>query len=112
MDGALGDRVVQDRLHRLVTLSYASDNFPRLIYRLKQRRLKLLKSTILSGKKVFHLQDLINKHEKWIILETDFDRCKEIAENVKIRGFPSDSQRIVEENIRVLVRVSFSDRSF
>ena len=112
MDGALGDRVANERLLRPATLTYALDNFPRLIYRLKQRRLKILKTSIINAKRFFRLRDSVNKHEAWIILEVDFDKCREIAEETEIKTFPSDIQKTVEERIRALVRVSFSDRPF
>ena len=112
MDGSLGDRVTQDRLFRPVTLTYAVNNYPRLIYRLKQRRLKIFKTTIISGKRFFRIRDSINKHEAWDVLEEDFNRCKSIVEEVEIRTFPSDTQEIVEKRIEALVRVSFSDRPF
>lgn len=112
MDGILGDRIEQERLFRPVTLSYALDNFPRFILRMKQQRLLCLSTTVIRGKKFYKVRDRINKHENWIILEVDFDLCKEIAGEVKLRVFPFDTMKKMEDNIRALIRVSFSDRSF
>ena len=112
MDAILGDHVSGGKLLRLVTLTYALDNFPRLIYRIKQRRIKVLSSTIINGKKTYRLQDRVNRHEAWIILEIDYVICRDIATQIELKIFPSDTQEIIEKNIKALVRVSFSDRPF
>lgn len=112
MDGIIGDHVANGRLLRLATLTYALDNFPRLIYRIKQKRIEILSSTIINGKKTFRLRDKINKYEMWIILETDYLLCRNIAAEFELKVFPSDTQKSMEEKIRALVRVTFSDRPF
>jgi len=112
VDGILGDRVAKGRLLRLATLTYALDNFPRLIYRIKQNRARIQSTTILNGKKIFRIRDSINRHEWWVILETDFNLCRDIATEIELKIFPSDTPKTIEDNIRALVRVSFSDRPF
>jgi hypothetical protein len=112
MDAVLGDHRVNRRLLRLATLTYALDNFPRLIYRLKQGRLFISPSTVLDGKKAFRCRNRQHRHESWIILETDFNLCRDIANRMELKIFPSDTQKVIEERIRSMVRVSFNDRPF
>lgn len=103
----LGNKFAGGRRLRPATHDYAVSTFPRLIYRLKQNVLKITISTILDGKQVCNIKNPKIPSESWIILGSDFDICKSIADQVALRIFPSDTQEIIETRIRTLVAMEF-----
>jgi len=111
MDAIIGDFFRRGRRLRPASQQYAENNFPRIIIRLKQRKLSIIESKILSGKRVMVLYNpQYFNQERWVILESDFLLIKEIALKTKLGVFPSLGIREQEKRIKPYVSQAFFGR--
>jgi len=115
LDGALSDKLSGEpipRRIRPVTQEYASENFPRMIVRMKQGALHISTARAVHDKEVVHLwnRNPSLRHERWFVLMSDFEIVKQIAADINIRSSPYENLQQVEERIRARVNVEFSGR--
>ena len=108
MDSIIGDKFVNGRRLRLATLEYASEQFPRLIYELKTNKLQISVTKILDGNRVVTLYNPNNRRDKWIILESDFIKCRDIAGRINIPMFPADTHKMTLNKILALVQLEWA----
>lgn len=109
MDAIVGDRFLNGRRLRPATYEYALEQFPRLIFDLKTNKLKIVNSKILSGKQAVWLHNPNVKRNKWVILESDFIKCRDIAGQVVIPLFPNETHKMILDRIAALVKLVFAE---
>ncbi len=110
MDGTIGDYFANGRRLRPATLDYATQNFPRLILRSKQEKLSVSYQQQAGNPDVIQAISSISRFEKWVILKSDFDLCKKIADKVELRLFRSDNETVVLDKILAYVKIEFAGR--
>jgi hypothetical protein len=114
LDGSIKSRYSGEpcfRRLRPITLEYAEANLPRLIIKLKRRKLLIHASQSREHPRVFIIYDPKNINtDFWVLLEEDFEKTKEIAKNIIINQFPSENIREIEARIRAYVAVEFARR--
>jgi hypothetical protein len=70
--------------------------------------LKISTTNVLSGSRVISLWDPNNKRDKWVILESDFIKCRDIAGQIVIPLFPADTYKMTLNRILAMVQLEFA----
>jgi hypothetical protein len=107
MDGTLADKFRDARRLRLASYDYAVSNFPQLIVSLRLGHLIIDKLDSVGVKQLYTLH---NQFVSWTILEEDFNICKQIAEQLSIPIFPTDTIKDYEDRALASVKVEFAQR--
>jgi hypothetical protein len=107
MDSILGDSFIGGRRMRPATLEYALDNYPHIIVWLALGRLVVLAQKSCEGR---HIVEVIGKDQPVIhlsMVQSDFDKCKEIAKKMTIPLFMSDTEQDWLNRAKAYIRESF-----
>jgi hypothetical protein len=83
-----------------------------VIIRLKQGALHVSRAQTVQERQVVHLwnRNPGMRHERWLVLMSDFEIVKRIAADIILRSSPYESLRQVEDRIRARVEVEFAGR--
>ena len=119
LDGSLSGKKFKGQLVRPATKDFAIRNFPQLIVEIALglfndqsfSSLRISVSSIISGKRLYRIYDLNRREFNYLMLQTDFDRCKKIALMLgKLPLFSSDTKRDYLARAKGMVETEFSDR--
>jgi len=111
LEGNQGDRFTGEpitRRARPVTLEYAVANIPQIILLLKRRQLTVHRRMVREGPPIFYLYRPARPWERWFLLESDFLRVKQVASEVDVNLFQSDTEQDVLARIRARVQVEWA----
>jgi len=110
LEGNQGDRFTGDpsnRRLRPITREYALLNVPRIVLLMKRRQLSISRGQSREVLPVFLLFRDRHPEDRWTLLEEDFLRVKQVASQVDVRLFPSESVQSVLARIRAVVQVEW-----
>lgn len=110
MDGISDDRVVSGRLLRPVSLDFAVTTFPPYILALKLGSLQLNFSNSVGSVETVAMWVGPMQSPPLIVLRSDFDSIKKIAQQTIVRLYPSDTTADALRRIKGLVQVEFAGR--
>ena len=108
MDGTLADKIVDGHRLRPATQSYAIEVYPEMILKLRQGKLWVNKLNSPDQSYVVLFSN--NPHDHYTLVHADFVICHEIANDVSIPLFTTDTDVDYINRIRAMVSVRFSGR--
>lgn len=111
LEGDLGDQLTRGpcpRRQRPITLEYASANVPRIILLLKRRQLRISRRFSPERAALISLSRDLHPEDRWVLLESDFLRVKDVAADVDVSLFRSESDSDVIARIRARVEVEWA----
>lgn len=110
LDGSLYDSLTGEpvnRFFRPATLEHALLRYPLFVYRLKQGRLTISTAKSVEMPPVVRASVPGRREETWVMLRTDFEKCKAVAAKVDVRLFPTEPPGSVLDRIKAHLLVEF-----
>jgi hypothetical protein len=110
LDGSLSDSFTGEKVNRLfrsATKEHVITSYPMLVYRLKQNKLAVSIFSSVDSPEVVRANNPLALGESWVLLKSDFDRCKSVASKVTLDLFPTEPVNIILDRIRALLVVEF-----
>lgn len=113
LDGSLYDSFTGEAWNRLLrpaSLEQALERYPLFVLLLKRGRLTLSFAKPAELPPVVRAT-VVRSPQRWLMLGTDFEKCKAVADRVDVRLFRTESDDSVLDRIRAHIRVEFSPKS-
>lgn len=110
LEGGPVDQFTQDSVNRRlrpINHDYAVNNVPQIILLLKRNKLKITRSFSRENPPVMYLDYPNHIGNKWILLESDFIKIKEVAKKVDVRLFPHEREDVILNRILAYVLVEW-----
>lgn len=105
IDRFTGDSV--NRRFRTIDREFAIANVPQIILLLKRRKLTITRSFSVENPTVIYLEYMNHPGNKWIILESDFNKILGVSTKIDTRLFPNESDDSILGRILAYVMVEW-----